>query len=419
MVKQKAYGLLQEAINQGVGALGQSLETELKRHILFIMHDGMEYYPEKKPAGEDIRQVIKVLPSFSDEQFYYLQTRQLLVLKVSLPQGVGCLYLLIRKVEEPEIPVIMKSVEPARLALTCFLRNEITVQQRVEQKTNDILSQAFESRQFCMEDFLADFDIRLDPSQGYYVMLVDFCRSIPDSTVVDFKASLMQFECKHREVTAYPLFWRGKGVVILQDLREQEGWASAEVDASLRAFIIRWQKSFSKRYGVSLSIGVGDCHPLRELKTAYREAEIALAYGETKSQRGFCRCFQDVGLLRPLFAGGIEPVLTFCRRTLGRIMDYDRDNEADLLITLKLLMETKSNYKATAEMLFVHVNTVRYRYDKIAQLLEKDLSDPDVCFDLYVAVRMSEILSALHLLPVRGSRDLRDKQHGRRASGAN
>ena len=211
------------------------METELKRHILFIMHDGMEYYPEKKPAGEDIRQVIKVLPSFSDEQFYYLQTRQLLVLKVSLPQGVGCLYLLIRKVEEPEIPVIMKSVEPARLALTCFLRNEITVQQRVEQKTNDILLQAFESRQFCMEDFLADFDIRLDPSQGYYVMLVDFCRSIPDSTVVDFKASLMQFECKHREVTAYPLFWRGKGVVILQDLREQEGWASAEVDASLRA----------------------------------------------------------------------------------------------------------------------------------------------------------------------------------------
>ena len=80
-------------------------------------------------------------------------------------------------------------------------------------------------------------------------------------------------------------------------------------------------------------------------------------------------------------------------------------------------METNFNYKAAAEMLFVHVNTVRYRYDKIAQLLEKDLSDPDVRFDLYVAVRMSEILGVLHLLPVGYIGDVRERQHGRTASG--
>lgn len=72
MVRQKAYELLQETINQGAGALGQFLETALKRHLLFIMHDGMEYYPERKPAGEELRQVIKHLPSFADDQFHYI-----------------------------------------------------------------------------------------------------------------------------------------------------------------------------------------------------------------------------------------------------------------------------------------------------------------------------------------------------------
>lgn len=417
MVRQKAYELLQETINQGAGALGQFLETALKRHLLFIMHDGMEYYPERKPAGEELRQVIKHLPSFADDQFHYIHDQHLLVMQVSLPDAAAHLYLLVRRVMEADIPAIMKGVEPARLALTYFLRNEITVQHRVEQKTNDILSQAFESQRFRIEDILTDFDIRLDASQDYHVMLVDLGDSVTDSTAVDFKASLMQFERKHRELSLYPLFWRGKGIVILQDMRDQVELTPSEVDSSLRTLIIGWQKSFSKRYGISLSIGVGDRHPLREMKVAYREAQVALAYGETKSQRGFCKCFQDIGLLRPLFAGGMEPVLTFCRRTLGRIMDYDRENDADFLITLKLLMETNFNYKAAAEMLFVHVNTVRYRYDKIAQLLEKDLSDPDVRFDLYVAVRMSEILGVLHLLPVGYIGDVRERQHGRTASG--
>lgn len=192
MVRQKAYELLQETINQGAGALGQFLETALKRHLLFIMHDGMEYYPERKPAGEELRQVIKHLPSFADDQFHYIHDQQLLVMQVSLPDAAAHLYLLVRRVMEADIPAIMKGVEPARLALTYFLRNEITVQHRVEQKTNDILSQAFESQRFRIEDILTDFDIRLDASQDYHVMLVDLGDSVTDSTAVDFKASLMQ-----------------------------------------------------------------------------------------------------------------------------------------------------------------------------------------------------------------------------------
>lgn len=419
MVKQKAYELLQETINQGVNALGQFLETALNRHVLFIMYDGMEYYPEHRPAGKEWRQRIKELPSFADKPYLYIQDQQLLVMQVSLPDTAACLYLLVWRVMADDISAIRKETEPAWLALTYFLRNEITVQRRVEQETNDVLSQAFGSRHFRIEDILADFDIRLDASQDYYVMLVNLGDSISDNTAVDFKASLRQFERKHREISMYPLFWRGKGVVILQDMREQEALTHAEVDSSLRSLIVSWQKLFSKRYGLLLSIGIGDCHPLKEMKAAYREAQVALAYGETKSQQGFCICFQDIGLLRPLFAGGMEPVLTFCRRTLGRIMDYDRENDADFLITLKLLMETNFNYKAAAEMLFVHVNTVRYRYDKIAQLLEKDLSDPDVRFDLYVAVRMSEILGVLHFLPVGDLSDVRERQHGRTAFGEN
>lgn len=419
MVKQKAYELLQETINQGIDALGRFLESDLKKHLFLIMHDGMEYYPAKKPAAEELRRVIKYLPVFADDQFYYVHDQQLLVLQVSSPDQAEHLYILIRKVMEMEIQPIMKEVDTARLALVCFLSSEISVARRVRKKTDDILSRAFESRHFSVEDILTDHGIRLDKTQEYRIMLVDFGKPLSESTTVDFKANLLQFARKQREVALYPLIWRGKGVVILRENGSREDLSASEVDDSLRSFVVSWQKSFSKRYGISLSIGIGDSHPLKELQVAYREARVVLAYGQTKNQTGFCKSFHDIGLLRPLFAGGIEPVLTFCRQTLGRLMDYDRENDADFLITLKLLMETNFNYKAAAEMLFVHVNTVRYRYDKIAQLLEKDLSDPDVRFDLYVAVRMSEIFGILHLLPVGYIGDVREKQHGRTASGEN
>ncbi len=47
--------------------------------------------------------------------------------------------------------------------------------------------------------------------------------------------------------------------------------------------------------------------------------------------------------------------------TLGRLLDYDGENDADLLATLKLLLETNFNYMTTAAELFAHADTVRVR----------------------------------------------------------
>ena len=52
----------------------------------------------------------------------------------------------------------------------------------------------------------------------------------------------------------------------------------------------------------------------------------------------------------------------------------------------------------TAEKLFVHVNTVRYRCEKIAQLLDIDWDDPDVRFNLYAAIRVGDVLKSLNIL---------------------
>lgn len=112
----------------------------------------------------------------------------------------------------------------------------------------------------------------------------------------------------------------------------------------------------------------------------------------------------------------MEPAFAFCRSALGRLLDYDGENDADLLATLKLLLETNFNYSATAADLFVHANTVRYRSEKIEQLLARDLRDPDVRFNLYAAVRVREILVDMHILPDGYVGKAHEKVHGSEAA---
>lgn len=52
------------------------------------------------------------------------------------------------------------------------------------------------------------------------------------------------------------------------------------------------------------------------------------------------------------------------------------ENEEDLFLTLYTFFISNRNYKKTAETLFLHSKTIRYRLNKIEQLLEIDLTNP-------------------------------------------
>lgn len=83
-LEQKSLELLQTSIAQGADGLGNDLKKILKKPFLLVTGDGREYYPENIPVSETIRKILQHLPSFTDDQYYYMEERRLLVLQVSL-----------------------------------------------------------------------------------------------------------------------------------------------------------------------------------------------------------------------------------------------------------------------------------------------------------------------------------------------
>lgn len=80
-------------------------------------------------------------------------------------------------------------------------------------------------------------------------------------------------------------------------------------------------------------------------------------------------------------------------RLLEPLENEDRDN-SQLIATLSAyLLDAQSNWQKAGELLFVHKNTIKYRLNKIRQILGFDISQPPVFNNLYRAVAIRRLLA--------------------------
>jgi DNA-binding PucR family transcriptional regulator len=105
--------------------------------------------------------------------------------------------------------------------------------------------------------------------------------------------------------------------------------------------------------------------------------------------------FDDLGVAALLFQVDDHTDLEqFVQRWIGSLVAYDTDHGTHLTETLRVLLETRS-LRATAETLFVHKSTLKYRIKRINELLDGDYQDPETFFNLQVALRIDQMVRGL------------------------
>lgn len=78
----------------------------------------------------------------------------------------------------------------------------------------------------------------------------------------------------------------------------------------------------------------------------------------------------------------------FRDRLLGPLTEYDRAHGADLVRTLDTFLSCSGSWSRSADLLHVHVNTLRYRIGRVEQLTGRDLSRFEDRIDLFLALRL-------------------------------
>ncbi|MEH7226050.1 helix-turn-helix domain-containing protein [Bacillus sp. JJ1566] len=70
---------------------------------------------------------------------------------------------------------------------------------------------------------------------------------------------------------------------------------------------------------------------------------------------------------------------------------YSEGKTTDLLNTLHAFLQNNGNIKNTAEELFIHRSSLLYRIEKIESLLDIQLSDAEVRFNLMMAFKLYDM----------------------------
>ncbi len=143
-----------------------------------------------------------------------------------------------------------------------------------------------------------------------------------------------------------------------------------------------------------VSIGISDPRPdVGDLEPAYREAVTAAALGE-RGPAGVLS-FADLGLHRLLFdTANADRVGEHVERWIGPLLRYDEAHRSQLVETLGCVL-AGDGQRAVAEALSIHPSTLKYRLGRIREILDLDLGDADVRFNVELAVRLRDSVRSI------------------------
>src|SRR5215207_10047083 len=140
----------------------------------------------------------------------------------------------------------------------------------------------------------------------------------------------------------------------------------------------------------AISVGAGTIRDgIAGIRRSHAEARQALQLGRRMQGPGYVTLFGDLGVYRLIFAAeGLPELSDLYAQSLGNLLAYDRQNNADLVSTLDAFFAANGSPKEAAERLGVHRNTVLYRLDRIRDITGYDLDDAGLRLRLQLALHI-------------------------------
>ena len=109
-------------------------------------------------------------------------------------------------------------------------------------------------------------------------------------------------------------------------------------------------------------------------------AEALLAVNVAQAQGVLALNFEETGAYRLLLSSMTDnpaELRSFHDETVAPLLEYDEQYETELVRTLETFLEENGNVAQTAQRLFTHRHTVRYRLERVKELTQLDVSSTD------------------------------------------
>ncbi|MGI3784038.1 MAG: helix-turn-helix domain-containing protein [Janthinobacterium lividum] len=173
------------------------------------------------------------------------------------------------------------------------------------------------------------------------------------------------------------------GVVLTRSDAPQLRPALAEVAGVLT----RRHPGTTIRWGVSAA----RTNPM-DLGDASHEASTALQIARTSAASAVA-LFDQLGIVGLVLSGPQGSNLQeFVAGTIGPLVEHDRARGSQLVLTLRTWLDCNCSQGETAEALFVHAKTIKYRLDQVCRLTDLDLGQHKDRLRADLAIRTADLI---------------------------
>lgn len=188
---------------------------------------------------------------------------------------------------------------------------------------------------------------------------------------------LLDREARRRGVLPHVEFRSNRAVLFLPtpearrftaDIDETETWG-----ATLEGWLL------DKNEGLAgYRTGMGTSEQLWNIHTSYNEARKALSISRRLGQGtgGIITRYEEVEVYHLLEATSGPGFADLFERKLGKLRQYDQDHDSNMLLTFYHYLECRGSLIETANSLYIHRNSVKYRLERIRDITGFDLNDP-------------------------------------------
>ena len=222
--------------------------------------------------------------------------------------------------------------------------------------------------------------VNLDLTKAYFIIAIKFFHRNKDSeenvlineTIMEEVLDYFKDKCKSL------IGQRARKIIVLVQAEDRK-----HISGLLTGFQKHWKNHGN---GIALRMGISTRgEDILEARDFYHEAVIALQMADYKQTMVF---FEDLGIVGVLLQSeNRAEIKRKARKLLAPILEKSRDPD-DLLKTLYVFLKHGGNLEKTRKELALSLSGLRYRVDKLKQILGHDLRDTLFSYQLFLCLQV-------------------------------
>ena len=165
---------------------------------------------------------------------------------------------------------------------------------------------------------------------------------------------------------------------------------SSSTQEMLKNVFGQLQHALESAVPFTVSMGVGTyIENIIDIHRSYEQARQVIQIVYQTHQFNRIIFYDQIGLYKLLFSIAYDKEATeFCDKYIHPLKEYDLQHHANLIETIQAIINCGWNLKAASDILYLHYNSVKYRFQKICEILDMDLRNPEKHTEIELALKI-------------------------------